>query len=361
MVVAVIVGTRPQNIKLYSLVKMLERGNVDFYIVHTGQHYDYGLDRMFFEELGLPEPRVYLGVGSGTHGYQVATIVLRLEKYFIGEKPSLVIVPGDTNSALGGALASVKLGIPVAHVEAGLRSRLPFMAEEVNRVLIDHMSDILFAPTIYAYENLLREGVDVSKVFLTGDVMVDNIVMLRNEIERVQNEFSDLEYAYVTIHRAENTDNPARLKGIFEGLRVIAESFDLKIVFPMHPRTRIRARKYGLEKILSHKNIHVLEPVSYLKSLRLQKDSKIVITDSGGVQKEAFVFKKPTITLRETTEWVETVEYGWNILTNPVKKDIVKAVQEAMEAKPINVDPYELYGGGKASLRILRIIKEYIS
>ena len=362
MNVWIVVGTRPQLIKLYSLAKALENKEINIYVVHTGQHYDYGLDKIFFDELGLPSPRYYLGVGSGSHGYQVGSILLKLEPLLLKERPALVVVPGDTNSALGGALASVKVGVPVAHVEAGLRSRLPFMAEEVNRVLIDHMSDLLFAPTIYAYENLLKEGIDVSRVFLTGDVMVDNIVMLKDRIREVQNEFSDREYVYVTVHRAENTDNPFRLRNIFEGLREVSEKLGLEVVFPIHPRTLKRAKEYGLDKLLTgDKRIHIIDPVSYLKSLRLQKDSKVVITDSGGVQKEAFVLRKPIVTLRETTEWIETVEYGLNILTNPIKESIVESVQKALETKPINVNPYELYGGGKASLRIAHIIKEYVT
>ncbi len=361
MTVSLIVGTRPQLIKLYSLVWALRRKDIDFYVVHTGQHYDYGLDGVFFEELGLPKPKFYLGVGSGSHGYQVGSILTRLEPLLLREKPKLVIVPGDTNSALGGALASVKAGVPVAHVEAGLRSRLPFMAEEINRVLIDHMSSILFAPTVYAYENLLREGIDLSKIFLTGDVMADNIMMLKNEVEKIRNEFSDVEYAYVTIHRAENTDNPSRLSEVLEGLRYVAEKLDLEIVFPMHPRTRKRIKEYSLERKLTNPRIHILKPVSYLRSLRLQKDSRIVITDSGGVQKEAFILNKPVVTLRETTEWIETVEYGWNILAKPIKESILDAVKKALHAKPVAVDPYKLYGEGKASLRIAQIVKDFIT
>jgi len=360
--VYIIVGTRPQHIKLYSLSQALMKKNICFKIIHTGQHYDYELDLIFFEELGLPKPYMHLNVGSGTHAYQVGTIMLRLEKMLLKEheKPRLVVVPGDTNSALGGALVASKIGIPVAHIEAGVRAHLPFMAEEINRIIIDHISDVLFAPTIYAYNNLLKEGIDLSKVFLTGDVMVDNIIMLKDKIKKVYNEFSDTEYIYVTIHRAENTDNPIRLKEIFEGLREIVDRLELEIVFPMHPRTRKRLKEYNLENIVKHKRIHILKPVSYLKSLKLQAEAKLIVTDSGGIQKEAFVFKKPIVTLRETTEWIETVEYGFNILTNPVKENILRSVNQALNMKPISINPYTLYGGGKASLKIAQIIKEYI-
>ena len=362
---ALVVGTRPQHIKLASLIRAFDEAGLEYSIIHTGQHYDFEMDKIFFEELGLPKPIVHLGVGSGSHGVQTGLMLMRLEENYLKLKPKLVVVPGDTNSALAGGLAAVKLGIPVAHVEAGLRSRIPFMAEEINRVVLDHISQLLFAPTEAAYQNLIHEGIDIDKIYLTGDVMADNIMLFSERIDKAEIpiDITPKNYIYVTIHRAENVDNPFKLKEVVEALTYIPQAFNLEIVFPIHPRTRNRLIEFNLwSKLEKHKNIHLLKPVSYFTSLKFVKNATIVLTDSGGLQKEAFLLGTPAITLRETTEWVETVEYGWNTLVGTCKNRIIKAIKYYLDNKlEYSINPIDLYGGGKASKRIAKIISQYIN
>lgn len=358
----IVVGTRPQHIKLASLARALNRQGIEYVVVHTGQHYDYELDEIFFEELDLPRPVAHLGVGSGSHGYQTGTMLMRLEKVYKKFKPKMIIVPGDTNSALAGALAGVKMGFPIAHVEAGLRSRLPYMAEEVNRVLIDHVSEMLFAPTEYAYVNLLKEGIDFSRIFLTGDVMADNIILFEKRIDEIFNEFHGEKYVYVTVHRAENTDNYFRLRNIVKALVKLSKEQDFTVVFPLHPRTQNKLSEYGLLNTLRNaENIKLMKPVGYVKSLRYARDARIVLTDSGGLQKEAFILRTPIVTLRETTEWIETVECGWNIPVGPDSSRIVEAVSTLLEKELPEVDPLKFYGSGRASERIANLVREYLS
>ena len=356
--VRIVVGTRPQVIKLASLVKAFRSDGIDFSIIHTGQHYDFDMDQVFFDELGLPKPEKHLGVGSGSHAHQTGTMLIGLEAALKGSK--LVVVPGDTNSALAGALAAVKDGIDVGHVEAGLRSYLPFMPEEINRVLVDHMSRLLFAPTKAGVENLLREDIDEDIVHLTGDVMADNIVMLRDRIEKTDTGM-DLErkgYVYVTVHRAENVDDADNLKTVVDLLAGFSDRHGHEVVFPMHPHTRKNLESAGLLKRLSSvKGLHIVKPVSYLTSLRLAKDAKLVMTDSGGLQKEAFMLGTPAVTLREVTEWVETTEAGWNIVAGMDPAKVEKAVTTMLSREPKSVDPMEFYGGGKAASNIAALVK----
>ncbi len=360
--ISFVVGTRPQHIKLASLIRAFNSLGLEYNIIHTGQHYDYEMDGIFFEELGLPEPIAYLGVGSGSHGEQAGKIIIRIEKAYKEHHTRLAIIPGDTNSALASGLAAIKLGINVAHVEAGLRSRQPFMAEEINRVLLDHLSTLLFPPTTYAYMNLLKEGIDFSKVFLVGDVMYDNIVLFKNYIDKaVLPECVDGEYIYMTCHRAENVDYPDRLGSIVRAVESIARVYGYKIVFPVHPRTCKRLIKYGLlDRLSNNKSICMLKPVSYFTSLKLIKNAVVTLTDSGGVQKESFILGTPVVTMRSTTEWIETVEYGWNTLVGCSTHRIVKAVGYFINNKPESIDPAKFYGEGKASHRIARIIKDFL-
>lgn len=361
--VSLVVGTRPQYIKLASLIRAFNKLGIEYDIIHTGQHYDYEMDKIFFEELEIPNPTIHLGVGSGSHGEQTAKILTRIEKAYKDLNVKLAIIPGDTNSALASGLASVKLGIHVAHVEAGLRSRLTFMAEEVNRIVLDHISSLLFAPTIYAYMNLLKEGIDFSRIFLVGDVMYDNIILFRNRIEsaEIPSCIDTDEYIYMTCHRAENVDYPERLSSIIKAAEIITNKLGYKIVFPVHPRTRVKLLNYNLlDKLLNNKNICVLKPVGYLVSLKLIKNALVTLTDSGGVQKESFILGTPIVTLRETTEWVETVEYGWNILTGHHTGKIVESVKYFIENKPKPVNVSKFYGDGKASYKIGEIVKKFI-
>jgi len=294
MKVASIVGARPNFIKLAPLSKEI-RNHFDEVIIHTGQHYDYEMDKVFFEQLRIPEPDYHLGVGSGTHGYQTGEMLKRIENVLINEKPDLVMVYGDTNTTLAGALAAVKLNIPLAHVEAGLRCYDKKMPEEINRVLTDHCSDLLFCPTKRAVENLKREGI-TEGVYLTGDVMVDAIKQNITIAENVSTILNDLnvkpkDYYLVTVHRAENTDNINRLKNIVDALCEIHDN----VIFPCHPRTEKALKKFGLWDKLK-RSVNVIKPVGYLDMLVLEKNAKKIITDSGGVQKEAYIFKVPCIT-----------------------------------------------------------------
>jgi UDP-N-acetylglucosamine 2-epimerase (non-hydrolysing) len=353
-----IVGARPQFIKLAPILRAIVKHNqkrpecpIQEVLVHTGQHYDYEMSQVFFDELGLKSPDYHLGVGSGTHGYQTGEMLKRIEEVLIKEKPDMVMVYGDTNTTLAGALAAAKLHIPVAHVEAGLRSFNREMPEEINRVLTDHISDFLFCPTQTAVENLRREGIEKG-VYLVGDVMYDAVLLYLDLAEKKSEIMERLglkpkSYALATVHRAENTDQPERLRSIFEGLERVAEE-GLPVILPLHPRTRKQLNTLGIHP----KEVQVLDPVSYLDMLVLEKNARVILTDSGGVQKEAFFFRVPCVTLREETEWVETVETGWNTL---VGCDPERMVQAALEAHP-GIESVWPYGDGQAAGRIMDLL-----
>lgn len=353
MKIATVVGARPQFIKMAPVSREL-RKHFEEELIHTGQHYDYEMDKIFFEQLKIPEPDYNLDVGSGTHGYQTGEMLKRIEEVLMKEKPDLVLVYGDTNSTLAGALAAVKLKIPVAHVEAGLRCFDKSVPEEVNRVLTDHVSDYLFAPTETAVRNLHREGIREG-VYLTGDVMFDALLFNLGIAERESRILEELglktkEYFLATVHRAENTDDKNRLRNIIEAF---LDSDEL-IVFPVHPRTSKFLKIYGLyEKLERSENVILTKPVGYLDMLMLEKNAKKILTDSGGVQKEAYLLKVPCITLREKTEWIETLEDGWNVLVGAEKDKILWAMKNF---EP-NGDTYSYkFGDGKASERIARIL-----
>ena len=351
MKIASIVGARPNFIKCAPLSREI-RKDFDEVIIHTGQHYDYEMNKVFFDELRIPEPDYHLGVGSGSHGYQTGEMLKRTEEVLIKEKSDLVLVFGDTNSTLAGALAASKLHIKVGHIEAGLRSFDRRMPEETNRVLTDHCSDLLFCPTETAVENLKREGI-TKGVYLTGDVMVD---ALKENIEIAETKSMILdelslkpkEYYLATIHRAESTDEFIRLKSIVEAFCEIRN-----LIFPCHPRTEKYLKQFGLWDKLT-KKIKVIKPVGYLDMLMLDKNAKKILTDSGGVQKEAYIFKVPCITLRENTEWIETIADGWNVLTGANKEKIVMMANE-FTPKGRQRD---VFGSGDASERIKAIIGE---
>jgi len=378
-----IVGARPQFIKLAPFIRTIQNHNeIEHLIVHTGQHYDYEMSQVFFEELGLKSPDYHLGVGSGTHGFQTGEMLKRIEKVLISEKPDVSIVYGDTNSTLAGALAAVKLHIPVVHVEAGLRSFNKKMPEEINRILTDHCSDILFCPTETAVNNLRKEGFvniinngklinnennlsftisNMPLVINVGDIMYDSLSMyiklaekrssILNQLNLIINYKSQImEYYLVTIHRAENTDNPKRLRNIIEALIEISK--EKVIIFPVHPRTRKNIIEFNILTPLKFIN-----PVSYLDMLILEKNAKKILTDSGGVQKEAYFFRVPCITLREETEWIETIKSGWNILVGSNKNKIIEAVKSFNPNQNIQ----NFFGDGKASEKICGIIKKWLT
>jgi len=359
MKIADIVGARPQFIKVAPVLRAIQRHNethpenpIQEVLVHTGQHYDYEMSGVFFDDLGLKPPDYHLGVGSGTHGYQTGEMLKRIEEVLLAEKPDVVMVYGDTNSTLAGALAAAKLRIPVAHVEAGLRSFNKRMAEEINRVLTDHISDLLFCPTQTAVENLRREGI-TQGVYLVGDVMYDaalQYLALAEQKSRILERLGlkPKDYALATVHRAENADDPQRLRAIFAGLEAIAQT-GLPVILPLHPRTCKQAESLGL----SLNGVRVLEPVSYLDMLLLEKNARVILTDSGGVQKEAFFFRVPCVTLREETEWVETVETGWNVLVGCDRERILGAALAAQSG----VESAWPYGDGKAGEKITRVLE----
>jgi UDP-N-acetylglucosamine 2-epimerase len=325
MRIVTVLGARPQFVKASVVSAALKRkGVIAEYIVHTGQHYDSNMSGVFFGELRLPVPGRHLAVGSGSHGVQTARMLEGVEAVLKEERPGMVLVYGDTNSTLAGALAAAKLNIPVAHIEAGLRSYNRKMPEETNRVLTDHMSSLLFAPTDRAVENLSREGVEPDTVFKVGDVMFDASLAygeLSDRESRVLDRLglSPKTYAVATVHRAENTDDPVRVSNIFCALQRVSR--ELPVVLPLHPRTR-RLLDDGTHSIVGKSRIKVIDPVGYLDMLQLEKHANIVLTDSGGVQKEAYFFGVPCITLRDETEWVELLDIDWNTLWPPASAPI---------------------------------------
>lgn len=351
-----VVGARPQFIKAAAVSRILRRC-FDEVLVHTGQHYDYGMSEIFFDELGIPKADYNLAVGSKGHGAQTGEMLARLEDLFLKEAPAMVLVYGDTNSTIAGALAAVKLHIPLAHVEAGLRSFKKTMPEEVNRVLTDHVSSLLFAPTDQAVKNLAREGI-TKGVCRTGDVMCD---ALRHYEPRAASssilEQLSLEaghFILATIHRAENTDNPDRLRSILEALTGAGET----VVLPLHPRTRSIIEEKNIPAVKALLSaLTIIEPAGYIDMLQLERSARVIITDSGGVQKEAFLFNVPCITVRDETEWVETVNVGANTLTGARTDDIVKAIQRASHhttSFPL------LYGNGHAADAVVAHMAEFL-
>lgn len=354
MRIASIVGARPNFIKLAPVSRVL-RKSFEELIIHTGQHYDYDMDRIFFQDLGIPEPDYHLGIGSGSHGHQTGEMLKGIEDVLIKERPDHVLVFGDTNTTLAGALAASKLHIPVSHVEAGLRSFNMKMPEEVNRVLVDHCSDLLFCPTQTAVDNLRMEGI-IQGVHLTGDVMADILKDCIRIAETSSKIIEDLhmipkEYYLATVHRAENTDDLRKLKSIMEALSELEN-----VLFPCHPRTEKCLKESGLWNKVNE-TIRVITPVGYLDMLLLEKNAKKILTDSGGIQKEAYMLKVPCITMRDETEWVETVEDGWNKLVGANQETIVKM---AREFEPVKKQR-EMFGRGNASEMIAEALKGFVN
>lgn len=358
--VAAIVGARPQFIKAAAVSRAVASHNtteperaMTQVLIHTGQHYDYEMSAVFFDELRLPEPAYHLDVRSGPHGAQTGEMLKRLEPILMKEKPDLVLVYGDTNTTVAGALSAAKLSIPVAHVEAGLRSFTRNMAEEINRIITDHLSTLLFCPSEEAVRNLAREGIH-ERVWLVGDVMRD--VQLRHlpEVCEQQRVLADLgvtaaSFALATVHRAENADHPERLRSIFFALRSLAQD-GLQVTVPLHPRTQRALKTFTI----SPEPVHVIPAVSYRQMLCLAANARVILTDSGGLQKEAYWLSVPCVTLREETEWVETVRAGWNVLAGCDPDSIVKAAQRP---RPNGSRPV-LYGDGHAAEGIVHLLTE---
>jgi UDP-GlcNAc3NAcA epimerase len=354
MRILTVVGARPQFIKAAAVSRVVRQEHQEI-LVHTGQHYDFGMSQVFFDELDLPHADYNLGVGSASHGVQTAQMIQKIEAVLQQEKPDLVMVYGDTNSTLAAALAAVKIHIPIAHVEAGLRSFNRQMPEEVNRRLTDHSSTLLFTPTDLATQNLAQEGI-IQDVYQVGDVMYD---VLLNYLDRAQPCSPLLEtlglksggYLLATIHRAENTDTPARLKAILQAL----SSTEWPVIFPVHPRTRQCIQQMGFEDILDRSpHLQCVEPMGYLDMLWLEQNAHRILTDSGGVQKEAYLLGVPCLTIREETEWQETVDSGWNQLIPAEKSAILTALADNLHPK----NRPSFYGDGKAAQRITKVFRE---
>lgn len=351
-----VIGARPQFVKAAVVSPALAAAGLDEYMVHTGQHYDRQMSEVFFEELGLRPPDLNLNVGSGSHASQTGAMLLGLERAISERQPDCVLVYGDTNSTLAGALAAAKLHVPVAHVEAGLRSFNRRMPEEINRVVADTLGTILFTPTETARRNLEREGVPYENIVPTGDVMYDVVLAFRERAAAAPGILDRLKingaspYVLVTIHRAENTDDPERLRAIFAGLAKVAKH--LRVILPLHPRTRSR-----LVSLLDAplKGIEVIEPTGFLDMLRLEERAQVIATDSGGVQKEAFFHQVPCVTLRDETEWVELVELGWNRLVPA--RDPEQIANAILAARGIAGRPATPYGNGTASERIAETLR----
>jgi len=327
--ISIILGTRPEIIKMSPVVRECEKQDLDYFILHTGQHYSYNLDKIFFQDLDLPAPKYNLDVGSGSHAEETGKMLIGIEKILKEEKPDIVLVEGDTNTVLAGALAATKLHVKVGHVEAGLRSYDRTMPEEINRVLADHVSDYLFAPTEKAKENLLREGIEEDKIFVTGNTIVDavyqNLEIARRKVNILNKlNLNSKDYFLVTAHRQENVDNKERLKGILEGLELVHDEFNLPIIYPIHPRTKKKIREFGLE---IPEEIRLIEPLGFLEFLQLEADAKLVLTDSGGVQEETCILKVPCVTLRDNTERPETLEVGSNVLAGTNQTRILDSVR----------------------------------
>jgi len=348
----IIVGTRPNFIKCGPVSRELGK-KFDEVLIHTGQHYDYEMNKIFFDELDIPEPDFHLEIGSGTHGEQTGKMLKLIERVLITEKPKLVIVFGDCNNTIAGALASVKLHIPVAHVEAGLRSFDRSMPEEINRVLTDHISKLLFCPTQTSINNLKNEGI-VDGVYFTYDVTVDALEYNKKIAEKsdITNHLNlnKKEYLVATVHRAGNTDNKNNLNNIVKAFCEIDEP----IVFPIHPRTEKCLKSYGLYNKLNNSSVKLIAPLGYLDFLCLCNNARMILTDSGGIQKEAYILKVPCITLRKNTEWIETINDGWNILAGSNKQKIINLVNNF---KPSSNQRF-VFGQGNSSKIIANIISD---
>lgn len=350
--VLTVVGARPQFIKAAVVSRAFAELGVREIIIHTGQHYDPSMSAVFFRELEIPEPARNLGIGSGPHGRQTGLMLQALEDAILEVDPSIVVVYGDTNSTLAAALAASKLHVPVAHVEAGLRSFQMRMPEEVNRILADRVSSFLFCPTPTAVDNLKREGIS-ERVFEVGDVMYDAALFYAGRAPDVSatvaRDLGPKNFYLATLHRAENTDDPARMEAILTALDVL----DRPVVFPVHPRTRKRMADLGLSP---QGSLRPVDPVGYLEMAALERDAAVILTDSGGIQKEAYFHRVPCITLRDETEWVETVEAGWNILAGADAVTITAATM-LFRKRPPKGD-IDAFGDGRAGEKIARMIKK---
>ena len=357
MKIFIILGTRPEIIKMSSVIRECIKKKLNFSILHTNQHYSENLDKVFFKELNLPEPEYNLNVGSGTHAEQIAKILVGVEKILLKEKPDIVLVLGDTNTVLAGALAAAKLHIKIGHIEAGLRSYYREMPEEMNRILTDHCSDLLFAPTKKAKDILLNEGISNKNIFITGNTIIDavfqNLKLAEKESKILKKlNLSKKGYFLMTAHRAENVDNKDKLRGILKGAKMVSKKFSLPVIYPIHPRTRKMMKRF---KLKASDKVRLLEPLGYLDFLKLENSAKLILTDSGGIQEEACAMRVPCMTLRDNTERPETIDVGSNLLSGANSLSILKCVSKMLNKNRKWKNPF---GSGKTAEKIIKIIQK---
>lgn len=357
--IGIILGTRPEIIKMSPVIRGLQ--NKNSFLIHTNQHYSENMDKIFFEELNLKKPDYNLNIGSGSHGDQTGRMLIEIEKVLLNEKPDIILVQGDTNTVLAGALAASKLNIKIGHIEAGLRSFDRKMPEETNRVLTDHISNYLFAPTDIAKKNILREGISENNIFVVGNTVVDATIQnlkIAEENENIRKFLSKItenkEYFLLTLHRAENTDNPEILSKLVNSINEVSKKYEKNIIFPIHPRTFKKLSEFGLIDILKNNSkIKIIEPVGYLEFLVLEKNAKLIITDSGGLQEEACILKIPCVTLRENTERPETIFVKSNILAGSDPEKILNSVELMLNVNRTWENPF---GNGDSGKRIIEIL-----
>ena len=358
MKIAISLGTRPEIIKMSPIIRLLDKNGYNFILIHSGQHYSKDMDSVFFEELNLPKPDYNLNVGSSTHALQTSKILKGIEPILVSEKPDIILVQGDTNTVLASALAASKLGIKVGHIEAGLRSFDNSMPEEVNRILTDHISSLLFCPTEISVSNVIKEGIDSSKVFLTGNTIVDSLYYYDSLITKhsILKRYKVLskDYFLATIHRQENVDVFSRLEAIINSLKDLSMKYNKEILFPVHPRTMKMINKFKL----CTEPVNLINPVGYLDFLSLQKNAKLILTDSGGVQEESCILGVPCITLRNNTERPETVNVGSNILTDVESDSVLSAASILIDKSFSWQNPF---GDGNSAQTIIDIIKDQMA
>jgi UDP-N-acetylglucosamine 2-epimerase (non-hydrolysing) len=359
MKICIVVGTRPEIIKMSPLIRECQNRDLEYLLVHTNQHYSYSMDRIFFEEMGLPEPGYNLEVGSGSHGAQTGKMLVELERVMLEERPHIVLVEGDTNTVMAGALSATKLDMGVGHVEAGLRSYDRNMPEELNRILTDHISDFLFAPTEISRDNLRKEGIPQDKIHVVGNTIVDatffnlKIAKERSQILN-QLQLSTGEYFLLTLHRQENVDDEKRLKKILDSLENISQEHPITFVYPIHPRSEKMMKKFHLyDRLKNISGMKIIEPVGYLDFLILENNAKLIFTDSGGVQEEACILNVPCVTLRDNTERPETVEAGKNMVVGVESQKILDGVKEMLSRELGEGNPF---GDGRTGERIMDIL-----
>jgi UDP-N-acetylglucosamine 2-epimerase (non-hydrolysing) len=357
MTISIIVGTRPEIIKMSPIIRECEKLKLDYYILHTGQHYSYNMDRIFFEQLNLPQPKYNLDVGSGSHAEQTGNILIRVEKILQKEKSDIILVEGDTNTVLASALAASKLHIPIGHVEAGLRSHDYTMPEEINRVLTDHLSNYLFCPTKESANNCLAERLPKKFIHITGNTIVDAVyqnIEISKKKSDIMTKFNlkKEEYILMTSHRQENVDDKVRFSNILNAVKAC----DFPVIYPIHPRAKAMAKKFGLLKKIP-KHIMFIEPIGYLDFLQLENNARLIVTDSGGIQEEACILKKPCLTIRENTERLETVKVKANKIIGWKKENIIKEIAYSLKKKK-KISYRTPFEDGHAGGKIVHIIEK---